>query len=64
VHRRRASRPLIKLTVVTRLWVMVTVAILVAARLAPVVVLTVGVIDLLSAAITASALAAEARPPA
>jgi len=41
---RTRSRPLIKLTVVVRLWVIVTLAILVAARLAPAIALTVGVI--------------------
>jgi hypothetical protein len=61
---RTHSRPLIKLAVAMRLWVMVTVAILVAARLAPVVALTVGVIDLLSAALTTWALVAEKRSPA
>jgi hypothetical protein len=53
------SRPLIKLTVAMRLWVMVTLAVLVALRLAPAVAIAVGVIDLVSAALTAWALAAE-----
>jgi hypothetical protein len=55
------SRPLIKLTVAMRLWVMVTLAALVALRLAPAVAIAVGVIDLVSAALTAWALAAERR---
>jgi hypothetical protein len=53
------SRPLIKVTVAMRLWVMVTLAVLVALRLAPAVAIAVGVIDLVSAALTAWALAAE-----
>jgi hypothetical protein len=56
---RTRSRPLIELTVAMRLWVMVTLAVLVALRLAPAVAIAVGVIDLVSAALTAWALAAE-----
>ena len=61
---RTRSRPLIKLTVAMRLWVMVALAALVALRLAPAVAIAVGVIDLVSAALTAWALAAERRSPA
>jgi hypothetical protein len=54
------SRLLLKLTVAMRLWVMAALAVLVATRLAPAVALVVGVIDLISAALTAWALATEA----
>ena len=58
------SLPLIRLTVAMRLWVMAALAALAALQLVPPLALAVGVIDLLSAALTAWALAAEARPPA
>jgi hypothetical protein len=53
------SRPLIKLTAATRLLVMTSLTILVALRVAPPIALGVGVIDLVSAALTIWALAAE-----
>ena len=56
---RTGSRPLLQLSVATRLWVMAVLAVLVAVRLAPVVVLVVGLIDLASAALTLWALRAE-----
>ena len=53
------SRLLIKLTAATRLLVMGSVVMLVAAQAAPPVALAVGVIDLASAALTIWALAGE-----
>ena len=58
---RTGSRPLLQLAVAMRLWVMAVLAVLVAVRLAPVVVLVVGLIDLASAALTSWALRAESR---
>ena len=58
---RTGSRPLLQLSVAMRLWVMAVLAVLVAVRLAPVVVLVVGLIDLASAALTSWALRAESR---
>jgi hypothetical protein len=57
------SRPLIKLTAATRLLVMTSLTILVALRVAPPIALGVGVIDLVSAALTIWALAAERERP-
>jgi hypothetical protein len=57
---RTGSRPLLQLSVAMRLWVMAVLAVLVAVRLAPVVVL-VGLIDLASAVLTLWALRAESR---
>jgi len=58
---RAGSRPLIKLTAATRLLVMAALALLVALRTAPPIVLGIGMIDLASATLTIWALAAEAR---
>ena len=55
------SRLVIKLTAVTRLLVMASVAMLVAVRAAPPIALGVGVIDLASAALTIWALAGETQ---
>ena len=55
------SRSLITLSAAMRLWVMAILVTLVVLRLVPVVTLIIGVIDLGSAALTAWALAAEAR---
>ena len=55
------SRALITLSVAMRLWVMATLVTLVVLHLVPVVTLIIGVIDLGSAALTAWALADEAR---
>jgi hypothetical protein len=58
---RIGSRPLIKLTIAMRLWVMATLAVLVVMRVAPAVTLITGAIDLVSAVLTAWAFGAEAR---
>ena len=54
------SRPLIKLTVATRLLVTVSLVTLAVMQIVPAVALGVGVIDLASATLTIWALAAEA----
>jgi hypothetical protein len=58
---RAGSRSLIKLTVAVRLGVLPALAALVGLGLAPMIVLVVGVIDLVSAALTLCGLAALAR---
>jgi hypothetical protein len=58
---RAGSRSLIKLTVAVRLGVLPALAALVGLGLAPMIVLVVGVIDLVSAALTLWGLAAPAR---
>jgi hypothetical protein len=58
---RAGSRSLIKLTVAVRLGVLPALAALVGLGLAPMIVLVVGVIDLVSAALTLWGLAALAR---
>ena len=55
------SRLLIKLTAATRLFVAASVAMLVVTRVAPPVALSVGAIDLASAALTIWALAAQTQ---
>jgi hypothetical protein len=55
------SQPLIKLTIAMRMLVVAAVAALVALRAAPPLALGIGVIDLASAALTAWAVATEAR---
>ena len=55
------SRLLIKVTAATRLLVMVSIGILVALRAAPPIALGVGIIDLVSAALTVWALVAERK---
>jgi hypothetical protein len=55
------SRMLIKLTVATRLLVMAALAALVALRAAPLLAFGIGIIDLMSATLTAWALASERR---
>jgi hypothetical protein len=55
---RAGSRPLVKLTVAVRLGVLPALAALVGLGLAPMIVLVVGVIDLVSAALTLWGLAA------
>ncbi len=52
-------RALIKLSVAMRLWVMAAVATLAAVRLVPPIALAIGVVDLISATLTAWALVAE-----
>jgi hypothetical protein len=59
-----ASRLLVRISIAMRLWVAAVVAALIAARLAPAMVAVVGAIDLVSAALTAWAMAGEARTPA
>jgi hypothetical protein len=54
------SKPLIKLATATRLMVMVSIAALVLLRAAPAIALGIGIIDLISAGLTAWALATEA----
>ena len=56
---RARSRPLIKLTAATRLFVMASLGVLVALHAAPPIALGVGIIDLVSAALTVWALVAE-----
>ena len=58
---RAGSRPLVKLTVAVRLGVLPALAALVGFGLAPMIVLVVGVIDLVSAALTLWGLAAPTR---
>ena len=56
------SKPLIKLATATRVVVMVSLAVLVALRAVPAIAFGIGIIDLISAGLTAWALAAEAQP--
>jgi hypothetical protein len=58
---RAGSLPLVKLTVAVRLGVLPALAALVGLGLAPMIVLVVGVIDLVSAALTLWGLAAPTR---
>jgi hypothetical protein len=61
---RAGSLPLVKLTVAVRLGVLPALAALVGLGLAPMIVLGVGVIDMVSAALTLWGLAAPTRPDA
>ena len=58
---RAGSRPLVKLTVAVRLAVLPALAALIALGLAPMIVLVVGIVDLVSAALTLWGLAAERK---
>jgi len=58
---RAGSRPLVKLTVAVRLGVLPALAALVGLGLAPMIILVVGVIDLVSAVLTLWGLAAPTR---